>query len=262
MTKARAQESKTIPAIYINLDTDNERRVAMETALRNNDIPFERLSAVLGAGLSDVELAKTCPKRQMWWRKEPLSNGEIGCFLSHVAALRRVADGEDRHVCILEDDVNVDEKLGGILKRLCIKDGVGIVKLEGSTGPVPRIGVTIARDEDARLAVYGLPKWRAGAYIVEQSAARQLVERMQKMYGPLDQMIYEPWRTGIIVAEYRPFPMRQTGARSSIDEMAGYTRSRDYREFLQLFVRLIKGHIWMLANASRLIWIVQQKPSE
>lgn len=251
-----------IPAIYINLDKDKERRSIMEAALEKNGIPFERLQAVSGSGLSVDELNSVCPDTRLWWRKEPLSAGEIGCFMSHIAALGKVAEGQAPHVCILEDDVNVDDVLGGILKRIQIKEGVGIVKLEGSTGPVPRIGVTIAHDGDARLRAYGLPKWRAGAYIVERLAARQLVDRMQQMYGPLDQMIYEPWRTGVTVAEYRPFPLQQTGARSSIDEMAGFTRSRDFREFLQLSLRLLKGHVWMIANAAHLLRIARQHQTE
>lgn len=78
--------------VYINLDRSADRRAEMEAELARVGLTqrYKRHPA------ADGNEAKV---------NSPLKNaGEIGCFLSHAAALKANA-GTDRHLHILEDDV-------------------------------------------------------------------------------------------------------------------------------------------------------------
>ena len=74
--------------IYINLDRQPYRRRWIEAELRHFGLEYERLPATDGAAL---------PQR-------PPRAAEVGCFLSHVAALER-ARSWDGITHIIEDDV-------------------------------------------------------------------------------------------------------------------------------------------------------------
>ncbi len=76
--------------IYINLDRSTERRAALETALAHFNLTphYQRLSGT--EGNPDNLLS-------------PLKKAEVGCFVSHVRALRQGLSAH-QHLHILEDD--------------------------------------------------------------------------------------------------------------------------------------------------------------
>lgn len=72
----------------------------------DNRVDFEVLHGVVGADLSERELAEANIYRPQNFYK--MTRGEIGCFLSHKTAWEAVATGLDDWVLILEDDANVN----------------------------------------------------------------------------------------------------------------------------------------------------------
>ncbi|WP_386805367.1 glycosyltransferase family 25 protein [Litorisediminicola beolgyonensis] len=245
------QKNNPLPIIFINLDNDVERREVMERGFQRQGIKYERFSAVPGSSLSQKDLERICPNRRLWWRSAPLSLGEIGCFLSHKKTLQRISEGPHPVVCVLEDDVILNEELFEVIETVQVPPRIGIIKLEGSTGAVPRLSVRVASVGRWSIEVFGLPKWRSAGYIVTRLAAKTLVSKLDNIYGPVDQVLFEPWKTGVIVAEIRPFPTKQVGRDSSIDRELDGGRRLDARQFILLLIRWFIGHLWMMRHFSR-----------
>lgn len=66
--------------VYINLDKRTDRRLEIETQLKEYDITFERFAAI------------------------PHSNGIVGCGYSHLKVLSIAREWECKNILILEDD--------------------------------------------------------------------------------------------------------------------------------------------------------------
>jgi glycosyl transferase, family 25 len=240
-----------VPILFINMDEDRDRRDRMAAMLAARGLPHERLSAVDGRALDPAAKVALCPRRRLWWRRHPMSDGEIGLCASHLAALRRIAEGCAPLGCVMEDDALLDPDAAAFLRAPAVPPGVGMVKLEGSRHPLPRAHLTLGRAAGRRLIVPGMPRWRAAAYVVTRDAAAQLVARLTPMRGPVDGILFEPWKTGVTVAELWPFPVTQTGE-STMEARFGTVRRRDARVWLVALIRLLRGHLWLVANLPRL----------
>lgn len=255
-----------VPIMLINLCRDRDRLQRMTARYDAAGLSFERVPAVLGAALSAAERAALCPDRRLWWRAAPLADGEIGCFASHLEAWRRIAAGTAPIVCVMEDDVILEDQ--GVRLLRAAADAargndvmpVGIMRLEGSSHRLPRPGIGVGILGGRTVRVYGLPAWRTGAYLVTRDAAAQLLQTVLPMTGPLDQVMFEPWRTGLATGEIRPFPMHQESGSTIAPDLEGGIAVRAHPpsirgRFLRLalaLVRTLRGHVWLLRNARRL----------
>jgi GR25 family glycosyltransferase involved in LPS biosynthesis len=96
-----------LAGFYINLDRSNERRAHMDTMLAKLGVTnvYARVPAIEGAALAPSE--------------SPLKPGELGCFLSHLKALKAVPGG-DTAAHVMEDDVILSPRVlqaAGIFER-------------------------------------------------------------------------------------------------------------------------------------------------
>ena len=66
------------------------------------------MPAISGRTLTDIEKKRVNPKRS--WLQ--LYDDDIGCYLSHIKAIRIVADKELQRAIILEDDAGFAEDFG------------------------------------------------------------------------------------------------------------------------------------------------------
>lgn len=96
-----------IPAFLINLDDSVERLAEASAQLQSADIPFQRVPAFDGRGLSLDQFPDYDHARALAFMGRPLRGGEIGCYLSHLDCARRfLACGADCGV-VLEDDLGL-----------------------------------------------------------------------------------------------------------------------------------------------------------
>ena len=94
-----------VAGVYINLDRSTGRRAQVEAELARHGLSpaYVRFPAVDG--------------RQVESATSPLGSGEIGCFRSHVGALRLFAAG-DRHVHVAEDDIVFSSRFAAVAGEL------------------------------------------------------------------------------------------------------------------------------------------------
>lgn len=203
--------------ILINLDGDTERRRRVEGRLRALGLDWERLPAVDGRRLTPSHEVLVDRKEQAA-RGLRISPGEIGCWLSHRAAQRKIAEGPERMALILEDDLDVHEDLPDVLAR--IEQGAAgrfdvaylhRCKLKRRYSPVRLLGgghtLGFVRPADSGTL----------AYVMTRDAARRYIERVPRMVHIADHALYQSWVHGLVVCSIDPpVVLHRDEGRSSI----------------------------------------------
>ncbi|MGA7323464.1 MAG: glycosyltransferase family 25 protein [Rhodomicrobium sp.] len=88
-----------IPILVINLDRSTDRLRDITQKLNGMNLAFERIAAVDGKDLTEQQ--KRAVYRKRLWRRE-LTSGEIGCYLSHLKAIRYMLAKQMDRAIILE----------------------------------------------------------------------------------------------------------------------------------------------------------------
>jgi glycosyl transferase family 25 len=174
-------------------------------SLQALDLPFERVSAVLGKEvpnwekLVDVELYGARNRLPM---PRP---GEVGCYLSHLKAMEEFLRTDAPWCVILEDDVEVRPECVEVLAALGQKDDWDLVKLFcfHSGMPVRKRALTAAH----HLVVHLTRTTSSAAYAVNRRAAETLLQSMQPISEQVDHALERPWETGLRVRGVRPLPI-------------------------------------------------------
>jgi len=91
-------------AFVINLGSATRRWTAMETAFARTPFEIQRIAAVDGATLQ-FPLEDYAERRFHWFLGRKTNPGEVGCYLSHVLAMRMFLKTNDSHGLICEDDI-------------------------------------------------------------------------------------------------------------------------------------------------------------
>ncbi|UXN06067.1 glycosyltransferase family 25 protein [Bartonella sp. HY761] len=97
----------------INLDRTPERLQRLQEIFGDLQLELTRVAAIDAQNLNDDDVNEI-QKNNIW--SEPLTKGEIACFLSHARALQLIADGDDEYGAIFEDDVELGEGAQDILQ--------------------------------------------------------------------------------------------------------------------------------------------------
>ena len=107
--------------LYINLEKDIERRNFMEQQLKELGFEYERIPAVDGRVLSEIEVSELYDSQtSIKYNKKDLTRGEIGCALSHKKCHEIARDYE--YTLILEDDVALPKNFKEIVDKQVAKN--------------------------------------------------------------------------------------------------------------------------------------------
>ena len=224
---------QTFPPIWIiNLDGSDARLAQAARQLDAAGLPFERLPAFDGRGLSVGEFPDYDPERALAYMGRPLRGGEIGCYLSHLEAARRIATGAAPIGIVLEDDMALSPAAGEVLRELVswaaprasewdlINLGPNKHKIYTPLASIGGGARSVTRAHYFPMTTTGLVWSRAGA--------QAFVAAHETIFAPVDNF-FRFWltRTDRGLAVWPPL-VRTTGAESQIDA-APRARSREGR---------------------------------
>lgn len=100
----------------VNLDKNPERLKFMDGQLQRLGIGYERIPAIHGAGLTAEQKRSAYRSfRARLVRGTPLSDGEIGCALSHCTIYRRIVTENIAAALVLEDDIVISDEFTTVL---------------------------------------------------------------------------------------------------------------------------------------------------
>jgi glycosyl transferase, family 25 len=189
----------------INLDRAPERLARISEQLQRLRLPFTRLAAVDARAMTAEQQAALdtttyCQKHGM----TPLL-GELGCYLSHVAALRLFLQSTASFALILEDDVVLHKSLTPVLSGLMAHPTRwDMVKLSGVHSGTPVRVLNIAPGHD--LAVMLSRCTGSSAYLLNRRAAQAYLVGLLPMTLPYDHVFDQGWRFQLKVRLVTPTP--------------------------------------------------------
>jgi glycosyl transferase family 25 len=237
-----------LKAYLINLDKSEDRLAHMRTELDRAGVEFERIAAVDGAALPADTLAAFRQARSAS-KPEGWLPGEIGCFLSHREAWRRIAAADGAWAAVLEDDVHVSPDLGPLLSSSdWIPADADAVRLEANRTMRLRRPRPIAAAPGRRLFTAVSGSAGSAAYLLSRDAAQRLVDTPPETHAAVDVFLFKPRVSTVAKAlrRYQVVPAvciqdglaegREGALRSLIRERG--TRGRGYRERSNPVLRL------------------------
>jgi glycosyl transferase, family 25 len=198
-------------AYIINMDNAVDRWTSVESRFRATGIPFERFPAVNGRKLTLPIPGFSEPLYRRRHGKRP-NLGQLGCYLSHVHALKKFLSSDHEIGIIAEDDIALVDDLKLVLERAIrhVKSW-DILRLSGFHDSHPRHYVSLGDGlgENYSLAVNFSRLSGTGAYMVTRKAAEVLSKALIPMTVPIDHAIDREWAYGLRAASIDPLPVDQ-----------------------------------------------------
>lgn len=190
-------------SFLINLDRSVDRLAAAEAQFRRLGVAFTRIAAVDGETLdADVvqSFTRRTPPNQRPWKP-----GEIGCFLSHIEAWRRIAAGPEAAGAVFEDDACLASDIGRLLaSNDWIPADADVVRLEGMGVMKLERGRRIRGCKGRRVQGLLTGTWGTAGYVISKHAAARLLQVPQSDYAPVDLFLFEP-RISTVAAGLRRY---------------------------------------------------------
>lgn len=204
------------PVFVINLARDTVRRAHMDAVLARVGLSATFVPAVDGRSLQAADRARYDPARALRVYGKPMLDAELGCYLSHDRLWQRLLDEGHAAALILEDDIEIDPALPGVLADLLACPDWLVVRLHTMRGRVltPRRAAFRGREVATLRDGAGLFRLRthtlgAAAYLIRAEGARRLLDYGRRIALPIDQTMDRFWENGIVPYVVRPFPVRQ-----------------------------------------------------
>lgn len=246
--------------LVINLERSPHRLQSIRAQLDAAGIAFERFAALEGRALSAEQLAQVdVPTYQRSHGKEPTA-GEMGCYLSHLGAMRAFLATGHEHCLVLEDDAQVPPQARQVVNAVVTSAAPwDMVMLYGNHTAQP--APTAELGDGWQLVGFFGKQTGAVAYLLNRRAAQAYVDHLLPMRLPIDHAFGEAWHWGLRIRGVRPFPI---GCHHELGSDIGktgrkfkwYRRLSAYRLRLATDLRRIAYHllrdpIWLEALLRR-----------
>jgi len=215
----------------INLDRAPERLDRISAQLQRLGLPWERLPAVDARALTPEQTALL--DEPAYRRKHGMTPvlGELGCYLSHVEAMRRFLASGTEFGLVLEDDVLLHDTLPAVIQGLLQHpDRWDVAKLSAVHRGTPQPYLTVAPGH--HLAVMLSRCTAASAYLINRRAANAFLREpggLLPMQLPFDHVYDQGWRFGLKVRLVIPTPCgHDDQIHSTIEATSAINRTRKF----------------------------------
>lgn len=245
--------------VVINLDRDPDRLDYMRQQLSREDVSFERFPAILGAAMPTHLRGYFTPEED---GTGFLSNGELGCYASHLGVYEAIADGRiPSPALVLEDDVKIPENFRDLMNRI-IRAAPADWDFIRLSSPVKRAYFTIA-DLTAPYALvrYSISPGSNGAILVSQAGAKKFTDRRDLRNAPIDQDNRQLWRFNMNLYGVAPEPIRGNSLETSTIDALGQTRVREDKARqvdLRRMRKLGRRHAWNIGKVGVVAWAASE----
>jgi glycosyl transferase, family 25 len=214
-------------AFILHLERAHSREATVQSLRASMAIESEVLAAVDGAYLTPQEVDQVYARRRFRPHYPfPLTRTEVGVFLSHRAAWRRILDGALDFAFIFEDDAQIDPAAFAALVAFVTLERPAWDYVLLPAQPI-RNGTTVVSCGGLTLLRPDAPPLRAIAQIVSLAAAKRLLERTLPFDRPIDTLMQMTWVTGQPLLVASPSPVRDVSR-----ETGGSTVQRKSMGFL------------------------------
>ena len=201
-------------AFILHLERASSRAANVRSLSASLPIESEVVAAVDGARLTRQELDQAYAPRRFQPRYPfKLTTTEVGVFLSHRAAWRRIVDDALDFAFIFEDDAQIEPSAFAALVEFVILERPAWDYMLLPAQPI-RHGTAVARRGGLALMRPDAPPLRAIAQVVSLAAAKRLLDRTLPFDRPIDTFMQMTWVTGQPVLVAQPSPVRDVSLKT------------------------------------------------
>ncbi|WP_220227373.1 glycosyltransferase family 25 protein [Flavimaribacter sediminis] len=176
--------------LIINLDRSPDRLDWIDKAFRNQDLTYERVSAIDAKAFSKEEVAEFHRTCSSGFKQPP---EEIACNLSHKKCWQMIADGDDDFVCVFEDDIHLSKDASRFLSSSeWIPADAELIKLETFNTKVEYLPKETRAALDRQLGVVRSFHPGSAGYIISKDGARKLLRMADKLYAQVSFVMFGP----------------------------------------------------------------------
>ena len=216
------------PIYLINLEGNTSRFENCKTQFQAENIDFERIEAINGWNLAEQEISAVYDSESnKKFGRYPLTKPEIGCYLSHLKAWKKIANSSDNGGFIFEDDFNIitstnnHPHLKSILELISndAKDW-DMVKLFSYHPKNNFIDMQELGGGYSIVTPYKIPQCALG-YALRRDSAQKLINHYQTFFRPVDEDLKFFWEHGLDIKLITPCPLEigcQESATGTITE--------------------------------------------
>jgi glycosyl transferase family 25 len=239
---SKLTERSTVHSFVINLKDATERWDHMTQALEKVGLDYTRIDAVLGKMLTEPISAFDERRFNILTGKHK-NYGEIGCYLSHIKALKTFLKSDLDFALILEDDVELPHHLPTLIHAAIQNcQHWDMLRLsssrEGNYIHISDLPYQSALTYNTRVLK------NTGAYLINRIAAQACVDKMLPMCLPYDVALDRDWDLGFKTACITPFPVVCVNFATQINKAKRIHRYRSTTFHLYHLLTYIQRNIY------------------
>lgn len=171
----------------INLARHAQRRAFMKMQLDALGLPYEIFDAIDGVALSPDFLKENHDaERARQLNRRDLSQGEIGCALSHLAIYKKMMAEDIPLALIFEDDALIGSQFPEVLERLIAQSNAEDETVMLLNHTQKYSGWSGRKIDRSHRLVPAVNAYCAHAYLVTQAAARKLYATLHPVHAVAD----------------------------------------------------------------------------
>lgn len=232
------------------MDRAADRRESMLLQMKNLNWDAEIIQAIDGSKINRDQLNPEAEQR--------LSNGEIGCYLSHVKSWQEIIRQNLDYAIILEDDVICHKDMMKISQAITETNiPFDVVRLS-SLRPIRGKNIAELPDNHALILPNKNPSGTQG-YMASLNGAKRMLEKISIPRLPIDTTLDAYWKNGLIIPIVSPILVAEDPEIcSSISHRFEPRDRKSFRQHLQRVFEAKKRKIkvfWMaqkIKNKSQL----------
>jgi len=181
-------ETKKLACYVISLNPDDLNFIRIMKSLKEQGIHAEHFPAVDGRNaypaLEGNE--RISEVMSMLRVRRLLTSSEVGCYLSHLRAVKKAYNEGYDYVCVLEDDVVIEPEFGNTVRAL-LSENLDIVRL---------MALKLRRRKPLREIVYGIMLTRpergtlgTQAYMMSRTGMKKFIDHASVIYEAIDHVL-------------------------------------------------------------------------
>jgi glycosyl transferase family 25 len=194
------ESRSSVKIILINLARATERLRKMDAQLAALGLPYERLAATDGMDLTASERALVDDTTRKCFTPFPLSDNEIGCWLSHRNTAINMLRSSEAMVAVLEDDAEILPDFEEVLEAVSKSNfHFDFIFLHRKFKKNERFYPVAPLLPGLRLGIIGPAHMGAVGYIVSRAGAQKFLDQSPRIVHALDKEIHRYWANDLSV---------------------------------------------------------------
>jgi len=207
----------------INLARATERRRKMQAQADALGVHLDFIEAVDGKTITDADRRLVDHTRRRRITPYPLTDNEIGCWLSHCRAMQLLIESGDKMAMIAEDDAKLAPDFARVLEAIAARSGpFDIIDLHRNLKKDELFVSCRPLLPGFDLGRIGYTHMNATGYVMSREGAQKFLAYAQRFVHAVDKEMHRYWANGLdIYGIETPVVIPDDGGYSFIGETRG-----------------------------------------